>query len=788
LNRNAAYQLLFLIVFVGLVGFTVYKIQNGRVIETNILSLLPKEKGNALMHHTDATLAQRMEKTVLVLAEHHSAQLAASAAQSMNETLQKTALFAKSDVSFNQGAISKNIDFYRRFNHALLTSSQIDALKKNDLASIRANLISKTYGMSMDIGGGDIIDDPLFLFTDYITDALGQNLKNAQLIGNIPVFSVSGKHYALLQLKLIESPFSLDYQDKVIGALDAAQKNAAFQLPDIEIIRSGFLFHAHQGAKTAKKESSVMGGLSLLGVFLLMIWAFRSIKPFIAVALSILGGAIAGFAACLLFFDHVHILTLVFGTSLIGISVDYTLHFFAAREDKASWNANKVISQISPGITLGLLTSLIGFLALCTTPFLGLQQMAVFCMAGLIFVYGCVVLVYPIIFQNPPFKQTNPLIDKLARLYSDWWANRSYFTIQKVIVFLCAVCCLALPFLNGKDDVRALQSLSPSLVENDVKSADVLGRSFSTQYFVVKGANDDEMLEQLAILTARLERLKQDGSLDDYRSMNAYIPSHKRQRNNALLLEVFMRENQTALKNLFSELSFPEKTYETYMGRIQEALKNNHFFSLEDLQQNLKNTKIDMLYGGDFNNEKITFVTLSGVRDLSELSALQNMNSNIIFFDKVSSLSQLLNHYRFMASLQAIGAYGLILLFLIIRYGLRLGSLLIAPSILAALLTLSLISLTQGSYSLFHIIALFLVMGIGMDYGLFIAESKKHTNSALVAIVLSALTTILSFGLLSGSDTSALHDFGITITIGIVITVILLPLITITFNPEKPRK
>lgn len=775
-------------VFFVFVGFTAYKIQNGRVIETNILSLLPEENGNALMHHTDAILAQKMEKTVSILIGHDSAQLAANAARSIKEILQKTALFAKSDLSLDQGTISENIAFYREYNHALLSPWQIDTLKRNDLATIRANLIAKTYGMSMDISGSDITDDPLLLFADYITHTLGQNLKDAQLLDNIPVFSKSGRHYAFLQLQLTESPFSLGYQDKVINALDAAQKDIVPQTTDIEIIRSGFVFHAHNGAKTAKKESSLMGGLSLLGVFLLMIWAFKSIKPFIAVALSILGGALTGFATCLLFFDNVHILTLVFGTSLIGISVDYALHFFTAQETETNRNTSKVISHIFPGITLGLITSLIGFLALCTTPFLGLQQMAVFCMAGLIFVYGCVVLIYPVTFQNSSFKQPGLLIDQLARLYIGWWSNRSYLTIQKVTIFLFMVCLLALPFLKGKDDVRALQNLSPSLVQNDVKVADVLGSSFSPQYFIVKGANDEDMLEHLMVLTSHLEDLKQGGALGDYRAINSYIPPQTLQRDNAALLEDFMQENQNALQKLFSELSFPEKTYETYISTIREALQNNKFFSLEDLRQSTDNPEIDLLYGGDFDGEKITFVTLSKPQDLSKLSALQNISPNIAFIDKVSSLSQLLNHYRFTATLQAICAYGLIFLLLVFRYGLKLGGILITPSILAALITLSLITLTQGSYSLFHIIALFLVMGIGMDYGLFIAESKKRTNSALIAIILSALTTILSFGLLSGSNTSALHDFGVTITIGIIITVILLPLITITFKLEKPRK
>lgn len=740
------------------------------------------------MHHTDALMAQKMEKTIIVLIEHSSAETSAHAAERLNNNLKKTNLFSKTDKGFNQDTFLKNLRFYKKHHYGLLTSSQIETLEQNNLAAIRANVIAKTYRMSMDISGINTKEDPLFLFTDYITNTMDKSLNNASLINDIPVFTKHAKHFSLLQLTLTENPFSLAYQDKVIKALDQAQSALIAQAPNLNIIRSGFIFHAHNGAQIAKQESSFMGGLSLLGVLLLMLWVFKSIKPFLVVGLSIIGGALAGFATCLLFFNQVHILTLVFGTSLIGISVDYALHFFAAKEDLDDWNANKVINHIFPGITLGLLTSLVGFIALCTTPFLGLQQMALFCMAGLIFVYSCVVLVYPSIFKKAAFQQASPSIKKIMLRYIFWWENRSFITIKKFTVLLFILCLLCLPFLKGKDDIRALQSLSPSLIQNDTKAADILGHSLSAQYLIVKGSNDDNMQENLEDLIPHLNDLKQSGALGNYKTLNLHAPSQKLQRNNAQLLRKFMTDNKGKIQNLFSELSYPENLYDQYLAFLNKAIKDDTFFSLNDVRANTSNPEIDALYGGDYGDEKISFINLSNIQNLSAVSSLQKQSDNIVFIDKVSSLSQLLNHYRFTATLQAIGAYALIFLFLIFRYGIKRGTALITPSILAAIITLSLVTLTQGSYSLFHIIALFLVMGIGMDYGLFIAESKKHTSSALVAIILSALTTLLSFGLLSGSDTSALHDFGITITIGIAITVLLLPLITITFNSETRRK
>ena len=92
-----------------------------------------------------------------------------------------------------------------------------------------------------------------------------------------------------------------------------------------------------------KKEINKMGSLSLLAVLLLLTFTFKSLKPVLISMGVILFGAGMGIAACLLFFEKVHLLTLVFGTSLIGISIDYALHFFAERYKKEGWNSQRFL-------------------------------------------------------------------------------------------------------------------------------------------------------------------------------------------------------------------------------------------------------------------------------------------------------------------------------------------------------------------------------------------------------------------------------------------------------------
>ena len=77
--------------------------------------------------------------------------------------------------------------------------------------------------------------------------------------------------------------------------------------------------------------------------------------------------------------------------------------------------------------------------------------------------------------------------------------------------------------------------------------------------------------------------------------------------------------------------------------------------------------------------------------------------------------------------------------------------------------------------TLFSVLALVLVLGISMDYVLFFVETRTTYRSTILAVTLSAITTLLSFGLLALSSTPVVHFFGVTLLIGILSAFILAP-------------
>ena len=100
----------------------------------------------------------------------------------------------------------------------------------------------------------------------------------------------------------------------------------------------------------------------------------------------------------------------------------------------------------------------------------------------------------------------------------------------------------------------------------------------------------------------------------------------------------------------------------------------------------------------------------------------------------------------------------------------------LAPTALASIATLGVLGLAGQSLQMFHVLALMLMLGVGVDYGIFMQEHPGRRDSTpWLAVGLSAANTILSFGLLGLSRTPALQAFGLTMLIGTTLAWLLVP-------------
>ena len=152
----------------------------------------------------------------------------------------------------------------------------------------------------------------------------------------------------------------------------------------------------------------------------------------------------------------------------------------------------------------------------------------------------------------------------------------------------------------------------------------------------------------------------------------------------------------------------------------------------------------------------------------------------VVFVDKAASVSKLFGAYRVDSGWWLGGALALVLVLLMLRYRVRGGIAVTLPVLLAVGVTLAVFGYAQVPLNLFNWLALMLVLGVGANYAVFLREGCLRADADLGAVwtgvLLSAATTLLSFGMLGMSAMPALKSFGATLALGIAVSVLLAPI------------
>ena len=171
-----------------------------------------------------------------------------------------------------------------------------------------------------------------------------------------------------------------------------------------------------------------------------------------------------------------------------------------------------------------------------------------------------------------------------------------------------------------------------------------------------------------------------------------------------------------------------------------------------------------------------TLIRFTGSIDEEAVRTLQKLSIEddaVVYIDRVQNISKVIGVYRSEVINLIILAYLGVMLVLFSRYKMQVWRV-IAPPILATAFTLTAIVYLGYGINIFHLMALILVLGIGLDMGIFLHESHEAPHTWL-AVSLSAYTSLLAFGLLVLSDTPVLHHFGLTVLLGLSFTWFLVP-------------
>ena len=734
-------QVVFAILFTCILGGIFVKPVN---IQTDILSIVFDNTTQDAKQIAISNLSRKMSSRLNVLFEAENFTDAKNTADVFYKNLDKTDI-KSINFAFDAKQINDFIETLKPYNFQLLDEKTRGLIQNNKFKTIVRNSLYKLYVTPSNILS--FTKDPFMLFSDYIK-TLQVSPNNFSLKNNVLTAKHKGKHYVLMSLELDENiSFS---PSKLSVFMERFLKYSEINSNDkVKVHVSGVPIHTYYSSSKTIKQINIISVLSVLFIIAISYMIFGTVKYILPTLLTIAIAFIGAFGIISLIFPSIHILTLVFGTTLIGISVDYSLHFFASRKNNVSDRVT--LKYISKSLTSGLITTVLGFAVLLFAKLSLLNQIAVFSISGLVIVYSFIMLFYPFLCGKLAVREIKPAFLKINKPF-----DKVNIWVKRFLIFgLVAVSLFSVFRVEFNDDIRALYKPPTALLKAEKLFAEVSNGEKNTAFFIIKHNDLQSNLKIQEKLIEKIKDLQVKYPSISYIATTQILPSEKRQHENWHAIKKIYNNK---LNEYLKVIGLDEKKAEI----INKNLKNSEdkFLKLEHIRTPEFSFITDLI----FKTKNAYFSTVMinhNIKNNEILQKLANDIPNVSYLNIPEEISNKMAGYRVECFALFAGVFVILCVFLTKRYSLKSACLILLPSIMSILLTITLLDYLNINMNFFHILAMFLLIGFSLDYSIFIFSKHKE---ALIAILFSCLTSVFSFGLL------ALTSFEITKSLGLVLS------------------
>jgi hypothetical protein len=648
--------------------------------------------------------------------------------------------------------------------------------------------------------------------------------------------------------QLVVAQPRLDYASLAPASEAIAALRAAAARLDIAP-QHGLELHLTGGAVLEDEELESVGAGALtasvvttVAVVLLLFWGLRSWRLIVATLLTLAVGLLvtAGFTAIAI--GRLNLISVAFAVLFVGLGVDFGIHVVLRYQEQIRRDAGQIraleraAQNVAGALTLSALCAAVGFLSFVPTAYLGLAELGIISAFGMLVAWFASLTLLPALLCLMPLKKAPP-IARTGLLLPIERHCRTILALAAAagLASLFALPQLAFDFdpLNLKDpqaesvltfhrlkadrdtSPHVIDVLAPSLEQADRIAGDLatlrpVGEVMTIESFVPQAQDEKlELIDSLAWTIGPLLQPAETAPLDAGQRDEA-LGRLRRALADGLSGERAAERNQgtAALARALGELPAAGGARAAAQAELEARLMGLLPVLLDDLRQALaaKPVGLDDLpadlreqwltQDGQTrvlvrpawqidNNEELRAFAEAVLAEVphatgTPIVVLEGGDAVVRAFTQASLLALVL-----IAAMLA----------LILR-NLRDIVLVLAPIVLAALLTAASAVLLGLSLNFANVIVLPLLLGLGVSGAIHVVmRQRQHGDivgtSTPRAVVFSGLTTIASFGALALSDHLGLASMGQLLTIAIlwslVCTLVVLPAMLVASSRERAR-
>jgi predicted exporter len=289
----------------------------------------------------------------------------------------------------------------------------------------------------------------------------------------------------------------------------------------------------------------------------------------------------------------------------------------------------------------------------------------------------------------------------------------------------------------------------------------------------VEARNAEAALQKLERLQPALATLRANGAIAGFDSAARYLPSQATQRARQARLPE-RSQLQRAFSGAVAGSAFTADAFDGFVDDVETA-RTAPTLAPRDLD----GTPLAAAIGGlllERNDHATALVSLNGLRDPAAVARVAKQHGAALLDLKQASES-LVAAYRERVLLALALAWVLLIITVWVALGQPQRVLrVLSPMVLTTLLILAVLRGFGVELNLFHLVALILAAGLGLDYALFFdhaGDDRAEQLRTLHAIIVCSLTTLLVFALLAFSSIPVLRAIGSTVALGVVCNFVL---------------
>ncbi len=747
-----------------LIAFSLFSLSRIKLSE-DIKSLLPDNRGDFLLEFNLLQKTPFMHKVIINLRDRtgKNKDSLAEIADRFAKGISSSSLIT----GVTTGPVSnQNVDIYNFIIKSipnLITARDLEKIKGELSAEyIRKQLTEKYSGLFSPEGAllvEDLRADPLDLKSLILKKLASLNIIPEATLKNNHFIDKSGRNVLVIADTSVDVTDTLG-AEKMLAELHAVKNKVVPDSIDMYILSPQSYTVAN--AQAIQKDLYVVLTISSLSMIILFFMFLKNWRACFILLISFSSFAFALVGVSMIY-ATVSAITIGFGSVLLGLSDDLSLHvYFALRKKDRKHDASIIMSEVSRPVLYGGLIVICSLSLLLFSDLPGQRQLGVFSIIGVVTSLAFTLVLLPQMMEASASK--NVKADNILLIKGT--TNRPLLFISLWLILLAA-CLWSGRQISFNGDLNKLNYKSDELKNVEKYLKNTWGDLQSKAMIFSEG---DDLEAALRVNERLFQYLSKNAKNQGIMSLAPVLPSIETQKSHIAAWKSFWAVNKDKVKDLLekegSAIGFTRDAFDPFIKSLDES-------PVLITPAALKKTGLTALVNSLIipYKDKIRVLTLTPDNDrIRALLKSPDCPEGVRFVSQryIGDMIRKTVGHDFLRFIT--GALVVILLLLIPLFrDFKKVMLSMVPVVTGVIFMFGVMGFFDISFNIFNVISSILIIGLGIDYGIFMVCrcSEDYEHDTDTAVLLSGLTTVTGFGALIFARHPALYSIGITVLLGI---------------------